>query len=173
MIDRNIYRKTEGTLYRHFKQKNVLDRMSNKLLFLERKVEQIKKDIHECNIEIKDNIRAINYDRVNVQVSGVRSIVEDTLIESIEKLQSELSYTYKKKVKLKIKIRDYEKKTSDIDELLRNLTEKEMQIAELKYNDGFTNVKIAKMLFIGETTVRRKKNEIVEYMAKELYKISD
>ncbi|WP_432408545.1 sigma factor-like helix-turn-helix DNA-binding protein [Wukongibacter sp. M2B1] len=168
MTNRKIDKKIEDILYRYFRKKRSLDRMYNRVSILENKIERIKKDIHECNIEIKDNLRAIDYDRVNVQVSEIKSIVEESIISSIENLQRELSYTHRKKVKLKIKIRELEEKTSEIDNLLKGMTEQELQIIEMKYNDRFTNVRIAKLTHCSERTVRRKKDEFIEYIACEL-----
>ena len=168
MIEREIFRKSEGILYRHFRKKRSLERLNRTLTFLERKTEQVKKDIHECNIEIDDNLRTINYNKLNIKTSDRKSVVEDALIESIERLQNELSFTYKKKVKIKIKARGLERKVSEMDNILKNLSEEELKIAELKYNDCFSNVKIAKLLHCSEFTIRRNRNKIIEYISNEL-----
>lgn len=168
MIDRNIYRKTEGILYKHYKKMSSLNSLYNSLTFIENSIRLIRKDIRECNIEINDNLRGITYDGVNVQNNNRISVVEQSLLDAIGKLERELSQATRKRSKTKYRIRELERKTRKLNELINNLSEEEIKICELMYGDKWSNRKIADMLFIGKSTVNRKKDRILEYLSREL-----
>lgn len=172
MTDRNINRKIEGILYRHFKKKSSIRSLYNSLTLIENRIRNIKEDIKECNVEIQDYLQGIRYDNLNVQENSnpAESAIERSLIRSIEKLEYELAQELRKRNKKKMRIRDLERKTKEIDSLLCKLDEEEIKICELTYADNWSERRIAYTMNIGKSTINRKKEKIIKYLDIQLKK---
>lgn len=86
----------------------------------------------------------------------------------IEKMQVQLVWYEAKRLRLIAKINLLRNEIQDIETIVNNLDEIERQFIEMKYGDKMSNYQIATRLHIGETTVRRKRTEIVEKVAEAL-----
>lgn len=169
MTSEQAFKKTEGLIYRYYKNIRKKDRMQYKKYSLEDRISQIRKDIKETNIELDDGIGAIDYSKDRVQSSPTGAgPAEQSLIREITKLENELKLTIKVKLKLHAKIRELEAQISDIEYVINQLSEERKQLVELKYGSSIkmSNVAIGMKLNMTEATVRRKRVEVVEAIAK-------
>lgn len=169
MISEKAFKKTEGMLYRYYINIRKKDRMQHKRYSLENRIEQIRKDIRETNIDLDDGMGAIDYSRERIQSSPTGAGPgEQSLIREMTKLENELKATIKAKLKLQAKIRELESEISDIEYVINQLSEEYKQLIELKYGSSIkmSNVAIGMRLNMTEATVRRKRVEVVEAIAK-------
>jgi len=168
MISEQAFKKTEGMLYRYYRNIRKKDRLKHKKYTLENRIEQIKRDIKTINIELDDNVKAIDYSKEKIQSSSVGSGLEQSLMEEITKLENELKTIIKAKLKLQAKIRLLETEISDIEYVINQLSEEYKQLVELKYGNSMkiSNTAIGMKLNMTEATVRRKRVEVVETIAK-------
>jgi hypothetical protein len=169
MISEQAFKKTEGMLYRYYKNIRKKDRMQHKRYSLENRIDQIRRDIKETNVELDDGMGAIDYSKDRVQSSPTGAGPgEQSLMREITKLENELKVTIKGKLKLQAKIRELEAEISDTEYVINQLSEEYKQLIELKYGSSFkmSNVAIGIQLNMTEATVRRKRVEVVEAIAK-------
>jgi len=168
MISEQAFKKTEGMLYRYYRNIRKKDRLEYKKYTLENRIEQIKRDIKTINIELDDNVKAIDYSKEKIQSSSVGSGLEQSLMGEITKLENELKTIIKAKLKLQAKIRLLETEISDIEYVINQLSEEYKQLVELKYGNStkISNTAIGMKLNMTEATVRRKRVEVVEAIAK-------
>ncbi|MDO6356092.1 sigma factor-like helix-turn-helix DNA-binding protein, partial [Caloramator sp. CAR-1] len=167
MIKHEIFRKTEGMLYRYFRDKKKLGRMKHKIEILEQKIRKLTEDIKNTNVTLKTDLQSIAYDKPYIQSnSDGSSQAEKELIRLITKLEEELKRTIKEKLKLKAKVIDIETRIADIEYAINQMSEEAKQIIEMKYGDGYSIYYIADMLNMGKSTIARKREEIVEDFAK-------
>jgi len=172
MLSEQAFKKTEGMLYRYYRNIKKKDRLKYKKYTLENRIEQIKRDIKTINIELDDNVKAIDYSKEKIQSSsvgsGVGSSLEQSLMKEITKLENELKTIIKAKLKLQAKIRLLETEISDTEYVINQLSEEYKQLVELKYGNSekISNVAIGMKLNMTEATVRRKRVEVVEAIAK-------
>ncbi|WP_085829038.1 hypothetical protein [Clostridium massiliodielmoense] len=161
------FKKTEGILYRHYKNIRKKSRLEYKKFNLEKKIEEIRKDIKEANVSIDSDIRAIDYSTDKVQTSTSGGI-ELEIINALDKLEIELKKTIKAKLKIQFKIRELKDDIDDIDYILSRLSTDYKNLVELKYGNAehISNISIGIRLNMTESTVRRKRQEVVECIGK-------
>ncbi|WP_055665733.1 hypothetical protein [Desnuesiella massiliensis] len=63
MIDKELFRKTEGRLYRYFRSLIEIDKLEHKANVLEEQENKIRQDIAEMNIFLEEESRSITYIR--------------------------------------------------------------------------------------------------------------
>jgi len=168
MISEQAFKKTEGMLYRYYRNIRKKDRLKYKKYTLENRIEQIKRDIKTINIELDDNVKAIDYSKEKIQSSSAGSGLEQSLMKEITKLENELKTIIKAKLKLQAKIRILETEISDTEYVINQLSEEYKQLVELKYGNSMkiSNAAIGMKLNMTEATVRRKRVEVVQAIAK-------
>lgn len=166
-MDHKVFKKTEGMLYRYFRDKRKINRMKHKIYILDEKAKKIADDIKSTNVYLNTDIGAIAYDKPNVQSnSDGTSHVEKELIRLIDKLEEDLKQTIKHKIKLKTKLREIEVRNADIEYVLSLMSEESKQFIELKYGEEASIYTIADKLLMAKTTVARRRQEIIEDIAK-------
>ncbi|CAH2213219.1 hypothetical protein [Tepidibacter aestuarii] len=155
MIKKEVFKKTEGMLYRYFKDKRDINMMQHKILVLENnknKLEYILKSTHISSLEcMNGDIKGISYESERVQTSvGKESYFEKALMKEIDNLERECVDINKKIIKLRIKA-----------------TNKEARLfIDLKYGEGASFYTIADKLNISKSTAERRRGEIIEDIAK-------
>jgi hypothetical protein len=170
MLDKKLYAKTEGRLYRYFRNKEEIEKLENRCVELEKAKESLRRDIRNTNVSIDAELgMAIGYEeRVQTSNTGT-SIAEKGIIKEIEKLQREWKNTRKQILKAHYKIRQINKQNADMNFFFRNMDTEYRIIAEMKYKEKLGLEKIGERLHIDKSTVKRKKDKIVRD-ASRLYK---
>ncbi|WP_066499949.1 hypothetical protein [Abyssisolibacter fermentans] len=164
-----MYRKIEEILYSHYEKKNKINRLKNRLSRIDNRIKVLKQDIKECNIEMQDTMKSMDYSK-NSRNSNKVSIIEIELERAFNVLEKRIKTAYHNKYKLINRIRDLEKRIENIDIVLNELDEEELQLVEYKYNDKYGWIKISKIQHCSTATIYRKKDKIIEYLSNELIK---
>lgn len=175
MISDEQFRKTEGRIYRYYKALRQIDKLESNCQYLEQQRDEIFRDIKESNVTIDPelNMSIAISERVQTSPSGM-SLAERETINQIDRLLREWKETRHKILKNHSKVRNIKKEIKDIEDTIGKLDEESKLFVELKYGSDrkLSNLEIANRiqeatkLFISESTVRRKKKEIVEQIYK-------
>lgn len=160
----NNYSKTEGMLYSHYRRKKRIQSMKSRLVRIENRIERLRKDIRECNIDLEDTMKAIDYSRDSIQSGGVTSNIERELERAVDVIVKEIEYNIRDKYKTKSKITNLEKQVENIELLLEELTEEELTIVELKYGEQLNDREVSERLYMARSTMQRKKGNIIEFI---------
>lgn len=169
MLDKELFRKTEGRLYRYYKQLKIVEKLKNKVVLLWKQKEQLEKEkieLKHLNIETGTNM-GIDYSRDKIQCgsSGVGE-AEREVIKYISNLERDYNYTVKKMLKTRAKIRDMEVQIQDMQFNLSMLNEESKRFIEWKYGEEKSIEWIAEEMYGGaRSTAYRKREELVEDIA--------
>lgn len=168
MIKDEIFRKTEGMLYRYYEKLKLKEKLNYRIEVLENKMQRLEHDIKNCNINLNSDIKGIDYSRDKIQSGIVNSSLESELERAVENLEKELKQTRIKLIKTKLRLNQIEESTSNIEFAIIQLSEEAKKIIELRYGTypKLSNIEIGMRLNMAEATIRRKRKEIVELIAK-------
>ncbi len=166
----NMYSRVEGMLYSHYKRKKRIDSLKSRLIRIENRIERLRRDIKECNIDLEDTMKAIDYSRDSIQSGGVTSNIERELERAVDNILKEIQYNIKEKYRTKGKIERLGKQTDYIDSLLEHLIDGDLEILELRYSENLSDESIGDMINMSRPTVQRKRirliNELSEIVSK-------
>lgn len=164
-MDKELFRKTEGKLYRYYESKKKIYRIKEDIARLEREIETIEYDIRHSNVIIDyyQNGTGIQ-ERVQSSSTGT-SYAEAEMCKQIERLEKEHIDKAKKVLKNRSKIRDMERYIDYMDRNIRMLQEEDKRFLELKYGDKKNILQISMRLNIAQATAYRKREELVEAIA--------
>lgn len=168
MIKDEIFRKTEGMLYRYYEKLKLKDKLNYRIEVLQNKIHRLELDIKNCNVVLDGEIKAIDYSKDKIQAGAVNSNIECELEKAIDKLERELKQTKIKLIKTKIRLSQIEDEISSIEFAITQLSEEAKKLIELKYGTWpkLSNIEIGLKMNMAEATVRRKRKEVVEAIAK-------
>lgn len=162
MNNDEIFKRTEGRLYRYFEDLRKIKCLELECESLEKQKEIIKKDIRETNVFIDEESKSMTYEERVQTSSSNTSYAERALINEIDKLEKEWIYVRKKLLKKRIHIRELERKISNIKSNLEMLSEENKRFIELKYADKKSFEEIGQALNMAKATAHRKREELIE-----------
>ncbi|MBS5886680.1 transcriptional regulator [Clostridium sp.] len=164
-MDKELFRKTEGKLYRYYESKKKIYGIKEDIARLEREVRTIEYDIRHSNVTIDyyQNGTGIQ-ERVQSSSTGT-SYAENEMCKQIERLEKEHVEKTKKILKNRSKIRDMERYIDYMDRNIRMLQEEDKRFLELKYGDKKNILQISMRLNMAQATAYRKREELVEAVA--------
>lgn len=162
MVDKEIFRRTEGRLYRYFEDKQKIKCLELECIDLDQQKERIRKDIQETNVFIEEESKSMSYEERVQTSTNCTSYAERALINEISNLEKEWIYIRKKLLKKRTRIREIERRVSHIKNNLAMLSEENKRFIELKYGDKQSLEEIGQVLNIAKTTAHRKREELVE-----------
>lgn len=160
----NMYSRVEEMLYSYYKIKKRIDGLKSRLIRIENRIERLTKDIKECNIDLEDTIKAIDYSRDRVQ-GNIASNIEIQLERAVDNILKEIENNIKDKYKTKSKITNLQKKIDNIDTMLEGLTEEEAQILKLRYSEKLSDNRISYIINMSRSTVQRRRIELVNNLS--------
>lgn len=164
-MDKELFRKTEGKLYRYYESKKKIYNIKEDIARLEREIKTIEYDIRHSNVAIDYYQNGIGIqERVQSSSTGT-SYAENEMCKQIERLEKEHVEKTKKLLKNKAKIRELERYIDYMDRNIRMLQEEDKRFLELKYGDKKNILQISMRLNIAQATAYRKREEIVEVIA--------
>lgn len=109
------------------------------ILYSYRKIQGYIRDLQDKLLETEKsdwtNLKAIEYDKINVRVFGISRITENTVIAKVDFIDEIKKEIYKN-----------EKFINDIDKALKRLGNDEKQLVKLLYIKGLTKEKTMKIL---------------------------
>ncbi|MBS6503913.1 MAG: transcriptional regulator [Clostridium sp.] len=164
-MDKELFRKTEGKLYRYYESKKKIYSKKEDIARLEREVRTIEYDIRHSNVAIDyyQNGTGIQ-ERVQSSSTGT-SYAENEMCKQIERLEKEHVDKTKKILKNRSKIREMEGYIDYMDRNIRMLQEEDKRFLELKYGDKKNILQISMRLNMAQATAYRKREELVEAIA--------
>lgn len=167
MIDKEIFKKTEGRLYRHYSHLKLIDKLKHKVVILYKQLEAIQNDLRTTNIKIDVvESRSFDYSKERVTSSSTgASYAESEIIRAIEKLEKEYIYKKRKMLKLHTRIRQMEEEIEDMKYNIVLLSEESKRFIEWKYGENKSIEFIAQQLSIAPATAYRRREELVEEIA--------
>jgi hypothetical protein len=164
-MDKELFRKTEGKLYRYYESKKKIYSVKEDIARLEREIKTIEYDIRHSNVTIDYYQNGIGIqERVQSSSTGT-SYAEKEMCKQIERLEKEHVEKTKKILKNRSKIRDMERYIDYMDRNIRMLQEEDKRFLELKYGDKKNILQISLRLNIAQATAYRKREELVEAVA--------
>ena len=164
-MDKDLFRKTEGKLYRYYQSKKKIRELNNEISSLEYHKERVEYDIRHANVTIDyyQNGTGLQ-ERVQSSPSG-SSYAETEMCKEIEKLEREHLRINKKILKIKAKIRELEEFIRHMNEIVEQLNEEDKRFIELKYGDKKSMIYISMKLNMAQATTYRKREELIESIA--------
>jgi len=164
-MDKELFRKTEGKLYRYYESKKTLFGLSEKIARLESHKEVIEYDIKHTNIRIDPYQSGVGInERVQTSSDGT-SYAEQEIVREIEKLEREREKLVKQILKTKAKKRELENYISNMEFNINMLNEESKRFLELKYSDKAKVIAISHKMNMVVATVYRTREEIIENIA--------
>ena len=174
MLDKEVFKKTEGWLYGYFRDLQEIENLEQECEELKAQEESIEWDIKHCNVSvIPDTHMSPSFDeRVQTSPTG-ESVAEKGIIREIEKLEDELEYVERKIRGNRARIRELNRKTAKLKKVLTvpPLSQESMDFIIYKYKasvDGRCKSVdwIANEMYGGvRSTAYRKREEIVGNIA--------
>lgn len=168
-MDKELFKKTEGILYRYYESNQIIARMKSKVKFIDQKLEEIKNEIKNLNnfeADVYSNM-GIDYSRDAVQTSASSSNeVERAMIKYIDNLENLYKAHLDEKLKLNDEVTKIELLNHDIEFNINTLNDEAKRFIELKYKEKLSMKYISTELFGGvESTAFRKRQEFVSNIA--------
>lgn len=158
--------KTERMLRVHYRNKRKLDVSLRKLEVQKERINQIRVDIKECNINMDTTIGAIDYSKDRVQGGSVTSGIERELERNIDMLIMELERAIRYRINLEYRVKRKEDQLINLEVVLRGLDLEDRKLLEALYRDGksYRQIEDEEELLMAKTTVSRKKKEIINHL---------
>lgn len=167
-MTRTVYSRTEGMLYNHYRRKKKIISLRSRVIRIQHRIDNLRRDIKECNVDLGDTMKAIDYARDPIQNSSVTSNIERELERAIDKILKEIATNISDKWKTIHKINDMEKQIDNIELLLSELVDEELQILELKYGEKKSYKAMEELIPMGKSTIQRKHEDLMAYLIKEM-----
>ena len=162
------YQRVEGMLYNHYRRKKRLSSLKSRLIRTQLRIDRLRNDIKECNIELSDTLKAIDYSREYIYTGNTTSNIEKELERAVDNILGKIEREIREKKKIKSRIRNLEKAIDDVEVLLEELTEEELQIIELRYSEKMSDREISDMVNMSRTTVQRKRTDLINQLAENM-----
>lgn len=165
-MDKELFKKTEGKLYRYYRAKKEIENLKLRIDGLEKHIKDIEHDIKATNVTIDYYQSGIALsERVQSSSSG-ESYAEKEIIREIEKLEREYLNRTRQLLKAKAKLRSLDEFIRHMDYNVGMLNEETKRFIELKYGDGANILTISRKLNIAQATAYRMREELVENICK-------
>ena len=162
------YQRVEGMLYSHYRRKKRVSSLKSRLIRTQIRISRLRKDIKECNIDLSDTLKAIDYSREYINAGDTTSNIERELERAVDNILRQIENELRQKKKIKSRIRNLEKAIDDVEVLLEELTEEELQIIELRYGEKLNYREMEDLLHMGRSTLQRKKDRIIYCLVERL-----
>lgn len=164
-MDKQLFKKTEGTLYGYFKDKDRLEAVKKEKETAENLIELLKKNIKECNVSI-DPYRPGAGEGERVQSSpSTSSYVEKEIIKAIDDMERELVKRIRSKYKLEAEERNLMFKISKLENNIEMLNDECKKFLNLKYKDKLGMREIALEMNMSKNKVYDFRERLVEDIA--------
>ncbi len=174
-MEKELFKKTEGQLYRYYRYKKQINKKY-------RKVETLDEQIKAIDNQIRNVHKYINIDpyqsgsgiseRVQTSISG-SSYMEKEMENEVTKLEKRKVEKIKQKIKTESKIMEMKSFIRMMDTNIENLREEDKRIIEFFYEDSKNDKKNVSYLTIqlnlSAPTVYRRQKVLVENVADSMW----
>lgn len=155
------FKATEEKLYSYFNKEKIINSLKHKIEILNRQIEQLVKDIRECNITIDEESRCISYEeRVQTSSAGTSYAERETVRIIDMKIKRVADKEYEKE-KLLERIESIELDNAILDYNLEFINKEYYKILELKYGKKKKEIEISIELNISQSQVNKIKQKMI------------
>lgn len=170
-IDKNLsdelFRKTEGQLYRYYRYKSKIQKQKRKVEILEQQIQDLDnqmRNVHKyINLDTMPPGAGIS-DGVQTSISG-SSYMEKQMEREVDKLEKRKVEKIKSKIKTESKIMDMQSFIRIMDTNIEMLVEEDKRFVEYFYGAKKKIPYIAMQLNIAIATAYRKREDLVKNIA--------
>lgn len=164
-MDKELFRKTEKSLYEYFKDKKRLESKREEIKKVEEFINIIDKKIKNYDFHI-DPYQGGSGNEERVQTSSsTSSYVENELIKAIDNLEREKVQWERERRKLESEERDLIYKTFKLENNIGLLNDECKKLIELKYKDGLDNDIVAYKMNMARSTFFEFRKDLIENIA--------
>lgn len=164
-MDKELFKETENKVRRYYQKDKLINSLKNKIKLLEGQIDNIEKDLKECNITLEPGIKPISYEE-RVQTSGDGSSFAEREAMKITEYQIKRLYAKKmEKEKLLEQIDQIELDSKDSEEAIMQIKGKYKELLEMAYKKGYKEQKIAEVLNWDQSQINRKKQLLMKIIA--------
>ena len=160
-IDKELFRKTEGKLYRYYSKDKHEKSLKEKVNLLNNQIEAINKELRECDINLEPESKSPSFDeRVQTSSDGMSYAEREAMrvtelkIRRVTQKRIERQHILEQLDNLEIESNEIEWKIRDFNGELK-------QILELKYKEGLNEIKIAHKMHLDQSQVNRRKRQMI------------
>lgn len=170
-MEDELFRKTEGQLYRYYRYKNKIQKQIRKVEILEQQIKDLDnqmRNVHKyINLDTMPPGTGIS-DGVQSSISG-SSYMEKQMEREVDKLERRKVEKIKSKLKTESKIMDMQSFIRIMDTNIEGLLEEDKRFIELKYGDEKEVPYIAMQLNMAQATAYRHRQELIENIADSMW----
>lgn len=160
-MDKELFRKTEGKLYRYYNKDKQINSLKEKLALLDKQIELINKDLRNCNISIDPESKSPSFEeRVQASSDGISYAEREAMRVTELKIRRATQKQIKRENVLE-QLDSIEIEANEIEWKIRDFNEELKKLLELKYKKKFNEEKIAQEMHLNQSQVNRKKQQII------------
>ena len=142
----DIYKKTEGILYKYYKWKKELKDIEDKITFFQKRITEIDNRIRNTDITIVDYYKSAPIEeRVQTSSNG-SSFAENQMIKAITELENQQKEMQRKIYKLTYRENQITEFIYTMDRNIEMLGSKERRFIEYKYRLNYPVLQIYKIM---------------------------
>ncbi|WP_243129241.1 hypothetical protein [Hathewaya massiliensis] len=166
MIDKEEFRKTEKKLYNYYGKDKKIENLKKKIYLLYKQIEEIEIKLKKVDIDIPEESKCIAYEeRVQTSSDGT-SYAERALMRITDRLINEQARKKEEIVRIEEEIRNIEADNIIIKENIKDLRNEDKQFLNLKYKEGMKDWQVGVRLGMDQSTATRKRQKLVEDVAR-------
>ena len=160
--------KTENMLEEYYIKERMLDRLNWEYEKLKIRIDEIKSDLKNCNFELENTLKAMQYSDDIKGTKGHTSPIEQSLMNAFDKLEKELTDNIEDKYHLRERIRQMSSYLDNMNQLLQVLNQDDLEILRLKYGRALSYQLIGDQLLVDKSTAKRKHDLAIKRLSEEI-----
>lgn len=161
-MDKELFKKTEGKLYRYYRAKKEIVALERKKENLEKQIKGIEWDIKNVHVNTSCYQGSMGIqEKVQSSITG-ESYFEKEIMRAIEKLERDKLEKIKRILKINSRLRNLDEFIKYMQDNLSGLSEECKKFVDLKYGDKKNILAISRLLNLGQATAYRMREEILE-----------
>lgn len=160
-MNKELFRETENKLIKYFNKDKITGSLKAKLAILDKQIQEIDKDLRECNISIEEESSSPSFEQ-KVQTSGTgmsyaeREVMRVTELQIRRKINKQLE---RQNVLEEMDIIEIE--CDEIEWKVKDFTGELKTLLELSYKDKHGENTIADKMHLSQSQVNRRKQQII------------
>lgn len=160
-MDKELFRKIENKLYLYFDSDKKIRSLNNEIELLDKQINQIDKDLRECNIKIESTVKSPSFEeRVQTSSDGTsyaeREVMRVTEVKIRRMTEKQLEREYKKE-----QIDTIQLDCIAIQDIVSGYNQELKQLIEYKYKEKWNETKISYKMNLSQSQINKKKNKVL------------
>lgn len=162
-MEDELFKKTEGRLYRYYEGVKDLDKLELEITELKNQKETLIENIKSNNVSIEHGLNmGISYGEVVQTSSSGVCYAEREIIKGVERLERELADVIRMLFEKEARVREIKRNAISIGKNLDDFKEENKRFIELKYSEKIDIPEIADILNMSRASAYRKREELVK-----------